>query len=187
MIFILIVVTLVLVVTLSFRNSKDKELAVENYLPNSTMIKHFAGGFENEGFTHSVREIGSNEVQIIQADTGAMVMLKYSASANDIRLLSAQVIDLDNPDESEATYIDKIVIKKPLEVGTKWTDESGYNYEITSVNSRVLTRMGFFYAIEVTIIRGEYEVKEYYAKNIGLIKRAHSHGNDIITKIKGGL
>lgn len=181
---ILLAVTLALVVNLSFRNSKDKELTVEYYLPKSSIVKHFTGGFENAGFTHSVKSIVNNEVHIVQEDTGAMVLLKYKASANEIRLLSSQVIDIDNPNTRENTFHDRLILTGPLEVGTKWVDEGGNNYEITGVNSRVLTRMGFYYAIEVAITRGEYQIKEYYAKDIGLVKRTHGNGSDSIIKIR---
>ena len=178
LILLITAITLLLIVNMAFRNSKDKELIVENYLPNATMVKYFNGGHKNGGLTHSVEILNKNEVNIVEEGTGAedteyKVLRKYKASDNEIRYVSYR---LRKPYESGTHDTNYNILQGPLEVGTKWSYDSfdlygRRSYEITGVNKRLYTRMGIFYTIEVKTTGWNYEVKEYYAKNIGLVKR----------------
>lgn len=69
------------------------------------------------------------------------------------------------------TNVDEIILKSPLVVGTQWTDNSDGKYEITGINVEVKTPVGTFPTVEVTLLRGGLEVKMYYAKDFGLVKR----------------
>lgn len=74
-----------------------------------------------------------------------------------------------------------IPLKAPLEVGKQWSD-SGFEREIYQVNRQVTVPLGTFSDVVVvksTPIDGDGVVYEYYAKNLGLIKR-QSHYNTLI-------
>jgi hypothetical protein len=74
-----------------------------------------------------------------------------------------------------------LVLKEPLTKGATWTRTSGTTAdgttidlvaEVTAENVDVTVPYGTFKAIEITVTRPESEeyIKEYYAKDIGLIK-----------------
>lgn len=170
------------------RNSKDKDLRVEEYFPSRKMTKEFSGGYEKEGFSHIVEKVENGKVLIKQWDTATGVALVYQVTENDIRLIYSETGESFPRDyiNGVTPNSDKIILKAPLEIGTKWTssDSSG-SYEITGVNVKVFTRIGMFYAVEVTRKGNEFEYKYYFVKNIGLVKSSFKgYGSDNLITLK---
>jgi hypothetical protein len=170
-------------------HAKNNELRVKDYFPSRIMTKQFSGGYENQGFKHTIDKIDEDKVQIKQIDSGTGVILIYQVSDNDIRLIfSSEVAD----GKFKENYIgtvqpndDKIILKSPLEVGTKWTDkdDADSKYEITGINVGVKTPAGTFDAVEVTFFRGEFQTKSYYVKGLGLVKRS-GYSEEVLIKIE---
>ncbi len=75
---------------------------------------------------------------------------------------------------------DEVIIKDPIEVGTKWDVEGGTR-EITKVDVEIFTDVKTYDAVEVKIIRNEVTTLEYYAKDVGLIKSIFNPGPDEVT------
>ena len=172
--------------SLVLRNSKDKDLKVEEYFPNRKMTKEFSGGYEKEGFSHIVERLENGKVLMKQWDTGTGVAQVYQITDRDIRLIYSETGESFLKDYiNEVTpNTDYIILKAPLTVGTKWTSNTGGINEITGVNIKILTRAGVFYTVEVTHKDNEYESKSYFAKNVGLIKRTHrGYGSDNLVKL----
>ncbi|MCX7709922.1 MAG: hypothetical protein N2484_08720 [Clostridia bacterium] len=170
-------------------NDEDSKLTVQDYFPKRTMKKHFSGGFENEGFTHTIDRFDKDKIQVKQFDTGTGVILVYQVTSKEIRLIYSREV----PDGSfKENYLDelknntdKVILKTPLKVGTTWTDSEGGEHRITGINVRVKTPAGTFNAIEVTFQSGNFEMKSYYAKDIGLVKRStKGYGEDVLLKIQ---
>jgi hypothetical protein len=70
-------------------------------------------------------------------------------------------------------------------VGTQWTDNSDGKYEITGINIGVKTPVGTFSTVEVTLLRGGSEVKMYYGKDLGLVKRIiKGYSEDELIKVE---
>jgi hypothetical protein len=163
------------------KNNENKELRVQDYFPSKTIKMYFSGGFENGGYTNIIDKIDKDKVQLKSLNTGSGGIAIYQISENDIRLIFRREV----PDQNfEENYIgtfkpntDEIILKAPLEVGTKWTDNADGKYKITGINVSTKTPAGTFSSIEVTFLRGDFEVKIYYAKDLGIVKRS-SIGNE---------
>lgn len=157
-------------------NNRNKELRIQDYFPSKIITKQFSGGYENQGFKHIIDKVDEDKVQVKQVDSGTGSILIYQVSDNDIRLIYSSEV----PDgKFKENYIgtvqpndDRIILKSPLEVGTKWNDKDDANskYEITGVNVEVKTPAGTFAAVEVTFFRGDFQTKNYYVKDLGLVK-----------------
>lgn len=169
-------------------SEKEKVLLVQDYFPNKTMTKRFSGGFENGGFTHTIDIVNQDKVQVKQQDTGTGVILVYQISVNDIKLIFKNEVSDGNFKEnyldSFKNNVDEIILKAPIKVGTNWTDTDGGEYEITGVNNQVNTPAGTFETIEVTFRKGDFEIKRYYARNLGLVKSStKGHREDKLIEI----
>ncbi|MBU3142531.1 hypothetical protein [Clostridium sp. CF012] len=185
---ILILISIIITISSCAKNSKDTVLRIQDYFPKKGMIKKFSGGFENSGFTQIIDKINGNKFQIKQQDTATGVILIYQVSDTDIRLIFSK----EEPEgKFKENYIglvepnaNDIILKTPLEVGTRWTDASELKYEITGINVPVNAPAGSFSAIEVTSIRDTFKSKMYYAKDLGLVKRTiEGYSEDELIKI----
>jgi hypothetical protein len=188
---IIILVMISIVITLNYptKNDESQELRVQDYLPRKIMIKKFSGGFENGGFKHIIDKVYEDKVQVKQLDTATGVILIYQVSENDIKLIfrseepngkfKEDYIETVKPNTSE------IILKSPLEVGTKWSDNAGMRYEITGINVTVITPAGKFSAVEVTSLRDSFEVKRYYVRDFGLVKTSiKGYGDEELVKVE---
>jgi len=186
---ILIMISIVIGTSACAKTSNVTELNVQAYFPKKTMIKQFSGGFENSGFRQIIDKIEGDKVQLKQLDTGTSVILIYQVTDKDIKLIFSK----EEPDgQFKENYIgvveanaDNIILKTPLEVGTKWTDVSGLKLEITGINVAVKTPAGSFSTIEVTSLRDTFKSKLYYAKDLGLVKRIiEGYSGDELIKVE---
>lgn len=149
-------------------------MGADDFFPKQVMTKKFSGGFENEGFTHIIDKFENGKLQIKQTDSAMPTILVYEISKESIKLIYSQEIhDIkfgENYIENTESNRKDIIIKAPIKKGTKWTDEKG-KYEITGVDVEITTPAGDFNnTVEVTFTRNDFEVKRYYAKDIGLVK-----------------
>ena len=169
------------------KNNGNKELRVQDYFPSKTMTKQFSGGYENQGFKHIIDKIYEDKFQVKQVDSGTGVIFIYQVSDNDIRLIYSHEVSDGKFQENYIGTVqpnsDKIILKAPLEVGTKWTDDADGKYEITGINVGVKTPAGRFVAVEVTFLRGDFKTKSYYVKGLGLVKSS-GYSEDVLVKIE---
>ncbi len=176
---------------LIYKSSIDKvdslSMEVDDFFPKQVMTKKFSGGFENEGFTHTIDKIENGKLQIKQTDSAMPTILVYEISKESIKLIYSQEIhDIkfgENYIENIESNRKDIIIKAPIKKGTKWTDEEG-KYEITGVDVEITTPAGDFNTLEVTFTRNDFEVKRYYAKDIGLVKSIIDGLEDELIEIK---
>lgn len=74
-----------------------------------------------------------------------------------------------------------VILMDPISKGTSWTTSENENRTITDVEVEVSTPIGTFATVEVTT-EGDYgNTKEYYAKEVGLVKRIYTQGDEEIT------
>ena len=64
----------------------------------------------------------------------------------------------------------EILLKEPFTKGNSWTLLDGSKRSITNVKVTIKTPLASYECIEVTTVRKESTVKDYYAANIGLVK-----------------
>jgi len=98
----------------------------------------------------------------------------YDISADYIKLIYTE--EVANKEFKE-DYIEDlipnrmdIILKAPIEIGTNWRDDDGGIYEIIKINALADTPAGTFETLVVRYTNDDFTVKEYYAKDIGLVK-----------------
>lgn len=143
-----------------------------DYFPQDQMVKTFRNQLNNEEFTHIIDKIKDNKIQIKQVDGQANVVMVYDLSDHMIRLVytSEEKEFKDDYISNFKANRNDIIIKSPLELGTYWTDNIGGVYEIIGTNSMVKTPAGEFETLLVEYENDGFRVREYYAKDIGLVK-----------------
>ena len=77
-------------------------------------------------------------------------------------------------DYTNSSNMDEIIIKEPIIEGTTWTLKDGSVRGITAVNKKVGTEFGTFTAIEITTKSTNSTIRDYYVKNVGLVKSTFS-------------
>lgn len=121
----------------------------------------------NNGGTEMTRvlEIGDTSLSIIYSKEEVYYrdnLLKTKPSKNDIEIL----------------------LKEPIEVGTKWTLPDDRVRTITNISTEIDTPLGSYSAIEVTTEGSNSTTKDYYAPGIGLIKSIfNSEGNEVTSTL----
>ena len=154
------------------------DLRVQDFFPQKSMKKYFSGGFENGGFTESIDKFAGDKVQVKGLNTGIGFAYVYQITEEYIRrIFRTEEGDGKFKDDYIGTTEDNsndIILKAPLVVGTKWTNDTEGNCEITGVNVKVQTPAGTFSAVEVTVTYTNKEIvsKHYYAKDLGLVKNS---------------
>lgn len=177
---IVLIIVAMLISTIIFIRSNNKLAFRDNvgemikYFPNRKMTKVFKNGSENEGFTHIVDKVKGGKVQIKQVDLLTRVVMVYDISESDVKLIYTKEVGNNQYQDDYINGLvpnrDDIVIKAPIVVGTKWTDDDEGIYEIIKTDAVVQTPAGDFNAIIVKYTNDDFTVKEYYAEGVGLIK-----------------
>lgn len=148
--------------------------SVKDFMPNKPMIKLFNGDFENAGRVEVLDKVSGNKYQIKFVNTGTGGVGVYETKEDEIR----EVYSIVGIEEFEESYLNKksnsndLILKGPIEKGTKWSNTKNELYEITGIDIKVKTPAGTYNTIEVTYKNGDYESKHYYAKGLGIVKTA---------------
>lgn len=156
----------------------DEELAIADYFPLTNNYEAVFKGTGNEfaGFTRKYDFIDGDYVQM-RSDNGGTSMV------NIYRVDETGVYEIFSRGEFyvRENYISRVksrspeqtILKAPLKVGTTWEDSSG-SHVITSLNKMVTVPFGKFEALEVTETSDNFVTKQYFAKDIGLIKTEYT-------------
>lgn len=145
-----------------------------DYFPTRTMKKIFKNESKNETFTHLVDFVKDGTVQIKQIDRLSKVVMVYRLDNESIRLVYTKELKDDRVGMDYTKDIipnrNDIILMSPIEVGISWTDDDGGRYEIIKKDAITKTPAGSFQTLLVKYTNEEFTVKEYYAKDIGLVK-----------------
>ena len=175
LIFIVVVVAGISIKFL-FALNEDKPLSMDanNFYPDKYMVKEFIGGSQNNKFSQIVENVKRGKVQIRQIDVITNVVMIYDLSPEYIKLVFTKELDKEDIKDD---YIDEFIpnredfiLKAPIVIGTKWYDETGGTFEIIKTNAIVELPAGKFETVVVRYKNDEFTVKEYYARNVGLVK-----------------
>lgn len=155
---------------------------VRPYFPTQPgMIWHYVGeGAEYAGFSRKVTAAQGSLVLVEDETTATTVGAVYSLSPERAAMLismeeySPDAVDLFEAVDGEAP-LQRVPLQGPLTVGNSWQDQVGKR-EITARIPEVSVPAGTFYDVVVVKTKpaGESagtEITEYYAVNVGLIKR----------------
>ncbi len=118
-----------------------------------------------------VMEYGEDEIKIVWSEE------EFHANES---LLEAEL----RKDRAAGGIKNLILLQGPLVKGHTWSDE-GFRREIMAIDEAVTVPLGTFYDV-VTVksqssTAADFVIYEYYAKNIGLIKRVSLHSQDEAT------
>lgn len=165
---------------------------VEDYFP---FLENTRLSYAGEGNEYAEKEvyfdfIQGNRAQLRVSNPGTTLAQVYEISHGEVRLLRSTeemymfyntLEDLEETDTPEV-----VVLKEPLEQGTKWTFPDGRTREITAMEVSVETPHGTYEAMEVTTIHeDETKTIDYYAVGIGLVKSVFSgDGFEVITSLE---
>lgn len=159
---------------------------LRSYFPvNNQWEYEFSGeGNEFAPFTREILYTDGVLAQVFDTTGGAMVSTVYRITENEIALVT-------NPQESESrenvleqvqrtTKPVDVLLRQPLRPGSSWESRDGQR-QIVAVNEIVEVPAGVFHNVVVVEIDYGHDPNvigyEYYAINIGLIKREYREVN----------
>lgn len=156
-------------------NSKDTDtiVKIENYYPFEKNIKYIYDGVGNEYATYSVYvDYLSENRQQIRVNNGGTEMVKVLENKEgELRVIYSKEESYYRENfTSKSNDKPEILLKEPLTKGNSWTLVDGSIRTITNVKVSITTPLANYECIEVTTVRKESTVKDYYAANIGLVK-----------------
>jgi len=154
---------------------------VRSYFPAQPGLTwHYAGeGAEYASFSRKVADVEGSMVLIEETTTATTVGAVYSISKERAALL---VSEEEHTPGEHALFAEaaanaapkQIPIQQPVAVGSRWQDSVGKR-EITARLADMSVPAGTFYDVVVVktvpAAESEYEITEYYAPNVGLIRR----------------
>ncbi len=139
-------------------------------------------GNEYASFTRKVLFARGDRAQIMEDNGGTI-----SASVFETSQDSVTRIFFKGEEYGQENYINTepeenlIILKAPLEVGTKWEEPNGIR-EIVDINATVDTPAGRYEeCIKVKISSEDSTLYEFFKKDIGMVKREFIFGDNVVT------
>lgn len=154
-------------------DNNTEELSLEDYYPIKENTKYSYQGQGNEFATYTVFVDYATENRIqTRTNNGG------TESVNVLELKDDQLTLLYSRGETYFRHNflvneydgGKILLKGPIKEGNSWDYDENTKATITSVSKDIVTSLGNYQAIEVTIEGEQGKTVNYYAKDIGLIK-----------------
>lgn len=128
-------------------------------------------GNEYAAYDTYVDYLKEDTVQVRSLNGGTVVVTVYKLTEDAIRWTFSQEETYFRYDYTAApSNRDEILIKEPIKEGNSWNLSDGATRTITAVDKDIQTAAGDFKALEVTTKRGDTTEKDYYVKDVGLVK-----------------
>ena len=150
---------------------------IGDYYPFEKNIKYKYAGVGNEYATYSVfvDYLSGNRQQIRVNNGGTETVKVLENKDGELRLILSQgEIYYRENFTSKINSKPEILLKEPLTKGNSWTLKDGSKRSITNVKVAIKTALANYECIEVTTVRKDSTVKDYYAAKIGLVKTLFS-------------
>lgn len=178
-VFLIILLSTVLVASCNVAPAPENtdNLKIENYYPITENTKYFYQGEGNEYATYTVTAdyIADGKMQTRTNNGGTEIVNVIEVKDDKITLLHSRPETYFRYNFSKNAYENgKIMLKGPLKEGASWDYDESTKAKITSLSKEVVTSMGNFNAIEVTLEGKQGKTINYYAKDKGLIKTISS-------------
>jgi hypothetical protein len=119
--------------------------------------------------------------QVRQDNGGTTTVSVYALADNAMKKVYTRDETYFKHDFTSMSNGDEVLIKEPIKTGNTWTLKDGSVRTITDVDKQVTTPAGTYRALEVTTTGTDSAWKDYYAKDIGLIKSEFTSGESTIT------
>ncbi len=148
------------------------------------MRYHYKGeGNEYATFDTYVDYVSDNKIQF-RTDNGgttSIQVIKKNSDNLSRNLFVGEAYYRENLIDKEDSTKD-IILMDPIKKGTSWTISDDRQRSITDVQVEVTSPLGTYTTIEVTTSGQEDgTVREYFAKNIGLVKRVYNQEGMTVT------
>lgn len=162
----------------------DSILTIADYFPvrENTMKEYEGIGNEFAEKKTFVEFYEDGKVQIKEENPGTTFVRVLEYKDGELREIYAEgeFYHIENMLNAN-TNRNNILLKEPIEIGNSWTNDDGSIKEITSLNERVETSSGTYEALEVTTRYQSGDIlKEYYAKDIGLVASIYEQGGNVV-------
>lgn len=160
------------------KNDDDnmKGLSIAEYYPalEDTEYIYEGVGMEYASFTVFMDYFDKdNDRYQMRTNNGGTVIAKVM-EIDDGKLSIIKSIEeayyRDNQLEVKPEKVVEVLLMEPLVKGTQWTLPDGSERYISSNKVKVETNLGTYDTIEVTTEREDSTTKDYYAKEVGLVK-----------------
>ena len=158
-------------------DTEDEEpdvLSLKDYFPlaEGSTWKYLGEGMEYASFVREVLYVDGNRAQVSENNGGTVSASVFEFREEEIvrTFFRGEEYDGNNLLDEEAND-DLVLIKAPLETGTKWETSSGTR-EIVETDAVVETPAGKFEGcIKIEITTEHSVMYEYYKEGVGLVKR----------------
>lgn len=148
------------------------EADVSNYFPfTKDVYKKFRGiGNEYAEFESYVDYSVDNAVQIRNVNPGTTSVSVYLIENGDLKRVFFEGETYFRHNLTHFRNREEIIIKSPVREGTEWTAENGTTRTITGLDIEITVPAGTYKALEITTYYTDSTVKDYYVRDIGLVK-----------------
>lgn len=156
-------------------------LTISDYFPfKENIVMEYEGrGNEYAEQITFIEFVENNRAQMKIMNPGTVIVkvLEYSNGALSEMFFEGEFYHIENMLNANSNT-NNTILKEPLEVGNTWSNKEGYPMEITSLNEEIKTPAGNYTTLEVTTKYEEGKtLKEYYAKDIGLVAKVYNDGD----------
>lgn len=155
-----------------------------DYLPlvDNTRYHYEGEGNEYATFDVYVDYVTKDTIQLRTNNGGSEIVQVFKKNSDNItrNLFRGEVYYRENLTSKEDADKD-IILKDPIQVGNSWTLSDGSKSEITGIEVKIETSLGTYHTVEVTTTTDQGKVKEYFAKDIGLVKLVYLDDDTTIT------
>ncbi|UOO37172.1 GerMN domain-containing protein [Oscillospiraceae bacterium CM] len=165
------------------------DATVKDYFPFTSNVHMTYEGTGNEyaGFESWVDYVNNGAYQVRTNNGGTESVAVYLIDDGALKKVFSQGETYYRYDYTDKREMDETILMEPIIPGTSWTLPDGDTRAITATDLSVTVPYGTFKAVEVTTKSADTTVKEYYARDIGLIKREFISNSDPANPITSAL
>lgn len=158
---------------------------IRNYFPLTvgSSWKYLGEGNEYASFNRLVIYSKENRAQVKSDNGGTVAAMVFETTDTSVTRIYMKGEEYGNANFLDAPPNENIIIlKTPLEAGTKWGDSTGGTREIVDINAIVTAPAGIFEkCVKVKITDQNSIVYEYYKEGVGLVRSEFLSGDTSIT------
>ena len=152
-----------------------------------TVIHYSGTGNEFAEFSSYVEYIKDDLIQIRYTNPGTSSVSVYKIGQDAVTRIFFEGEIYYRHDFMTKNDTDEIIIKSPIQKGNTWELQDGTVRTITAVDIEIELGTGTYKAIEITTKAASSTLKDYYALDMGLIKRVfttdEAPGEEIISEL----
>lgn len=151
----------------------DQEVSIKEYYPATENTKYTYQGEGNEfaSYTMFFDYISDDRTQIRTNNGGTVTVTVLEIRDDQLTVLYSRGETYFRQNFLNDQYQGgNILLKAPLKEGNTWAYDENTKATITSLSREVVTGLGNYEALEVTLEGDKGKTVNYYAKGIGLVK-----------------